>query len=70
MDYDTIERDQMKPGKKPRIKPEDYKKNGEPLEDYYDTTLKNIENFIPSGINPDNNAFFEERSNPLSSKGD
>lgn len=29
-----------------------------------------IENFEKAAINPDNNAFFEERSNPLCSKGD
>lgn len=29
-----------------------------------------MKNFIPSSVNPDNNAFFGERSNPLSSKGD
>lgn len=29
-----------------------------------------MENFISAAINPDNNAFFEERSNPLCSKGD
>lgn len=29
-----------------------------------------MKDFISSSINPDNNAFFEERSNPLCSKGD
>ncbi|WP_455714548.1 hypothetical protein [Anaerosporobacter sp.] len=29
-----------------------------------------MKDFIPSSINPDNNAFFEERSNHLCSKGD
>ncbi|SFR83797.1 hypothetical protein [Anaeromicropila populeti] len=28
------------------------------------------DHFIPSGINPNNNAYFAERNNPLSSKGD
>lgn len=29
-----------------------------------------MKDFISSSINPDNNAFFEERSNHLCSKGD
>ena len=29
-----------------------------------------MKDFIRSSVNPDNNAFFEERSNPLCSKGD
>ena len=29
-----------------------------------------IENFEKAAVNPDNNAFFAERSNPLCSKGD
>lgn len=29
-----------------------------------------MKDFISAAINPDNNAFFEERSNPLCSKGD
>lgn len=39
-------------------------------EPYYDQTLRNIKNFLPSGSNPNNGAFFDERSNHLSSKGD
>lgn len=29
-----------------------------------------MKDFISVAVNPDNNAFFEERSNPLCSKGD
>ena len=29
-----------------------------------------MKDFISAAVNPDNNAFFEERSNPLCSKGD
>lgn len=41
-----------------------------PQTSYEDPVLERLYNFIPPSINPDNNIAFEERSNPLSSKGD
>ncbi|HAU85787.1 MAG TPA: hypothetical protein DCW90_09865 [Lachnospiraceae bacterium] len=49
---------------------EEHRKHKKGYKDVQNGPLNSIpDDFIPNGINPDNNAFFDWESNPLSSKG-
>lgn len=49
---------------------EEHRRHGKGYKDVQNGPLNSIpDDFIPNGINPDNNAFFGWASNPLSSKG-
>lgn len=46
------------------------RKHGKGYKNVQNGPLNSIpDDFIPNGIDPDNNAFFDTESNPLSSKG-
>lgn len=46
------------------------RRHGKGYKDVQNGPLNSLpKDFIPNGINPDNNAFFDQASNPLSSKG-
>lgn len=49
---------------------EEHRRHGKGYKDVQNGPLNSIpDDFIPNGINPDNNAFFDWGINPLSSKG-